>query len=644
MLIRLKLSFLTLGTLLLAAGSYVPGLSGGFLFDDYANITANAALRMPSLNLQDLWHASQSGNSGLLGRPLSMASFALNYALTGDGPLGFKLTNLAIHLTTGGALAVLAVVLLSAPALALSPGRKRAMAALTAAIWLLHPFNLTAVLYVVQRMTSLSALFVVLGCLAYASARLCSLRGTDPWPRLLLAVFVCGPLAAFSKENGVLLYPLLLLIEATLFRFEAGYRLSRKGLVTLHAITVALPAALALLSLALAPGFLLGGYANRDFTAYQRLLTESHVLVWYLRMLFVPDIGQMALLHDGFALSKSLLDPPATLAAVLLLVSLAAVAFIRRRHSPLLSFAIGWFLIGHALESTIIPLELVYEHRNYLPLMGPILAVSYYLLRPHGKVPVRAQAGVALALVLALATATAIRASQWESNQLWLLTQVRNHPDSPRNHALLAEDYARVAGKPGPHQAAVVELAREHYQRSLELRPAMASSLVGLLVLHSQHGLPLQSEWFSRLLQAVERDPVAASSVNAIGGLTECLVRGECAFGRADYEAIVEASQRNSHIGQGASATILSYAARYSAEVMKDYRAALRYEERAIAANPHDLILQFNRVVWLAELGQVQEAIDGLDTIAELDGKGAETRKLREWRRQLLALQQGATG
>jgi hypothetical protein len=76
----------------------------------------------------------------------------------------------------------------------------------------------------------------------------------------LLAVFVCGPLAAFSKENGVLLYPLLLLIEATLFRFEAGYRLSRKGLVALHAITVALPAALALLSLALAPGFLLGGY------------------------------------------------------------------------------------------------------------------------------------------------------------------------------------------------------------------------------------------------------------------------------------------------------------------------------------------------------------------------------------------------
>lgn len=639
MSVRINLLALVLLTALTTA-SYWPGLSGGFIFDDHANITANQALHLTEVEPEALWQASQSGNSGLLGRPLSMVSFALNFVLGGDDPLGFKVTNLAIHLVTGGALAALVLSLLSAPTLpALPETRKRVIAAAAAAIWLLHPLNLSTVLYVVQRMTSLAALFMVLGCLAYTSARLRSLRGAGPWPGLILSLGVCGPLATFSKENGVLLYPLLLLLEATLFRFQGGYRLSRNSLLALHSFTVALPATLMLLSFVLAPDFLLGGYANREFTLQERLLTEARVLVWYLYMLIVPDIGQMALLHDGFAVSRTLLSPVTTLYSILLLAGLTTIAIMSARRLPLLSFGIGWFIIGHALESTIIPLELVYEHRNYVPYIGPIVAASYCLLRPHANVSMRAQSFLALTLVLALAATTAIRASQWQSNEQWLLAQVRNHPESPRNHALLAEAYAGAASHPGPHQAELLELAQSHYLRSLELRPRMVSSLVGLLVLHNQHGLPLRADWFARVVAAVEKEPVAASTVNAIGGLTECLVKGDCFVGRADYLAIIEASQRNPHLGSASAAIMLSFAARYSAAVMKDYEAALRFEERAIDAHPEHLVFHFNRVVWLAELGRVGEAIRGLDTIAKIDAKGVETQKLRDWRQQLLALQ-----
>ena len=92
-------ALILLATLLLCAGVYLPGISGPWMFDDYTNIIHNSYIHISSLSLDNLYHAAFSLESGPLRRPISMASFALNYYFA-DGlkTTPFKATNLGIHL------------------------------------------------------------------------------------------------------------------------------------------------------------------------------------------------------------------------------------------------------------------------------------------------------------------------------------------------------------------------------------------------------------------------------------------------------------------------------------------------------------------------------------------------------------------
>ena len=136
---------------------YLPGLGGGFAFDDYHTIVDNPSLDIQTLSWDALLDAAMSGvGIGPLARPLAMLSFAANRSVAGLRPEAYKLTNLAIHALN----ALLIFGLLRSWLPRLAPRAPTACAWLIAALWALHPINLTAVLYVVQRMTSLSATWV----------------------------------------------------------------------------------------------------------------------------------------------------------------------------------------------------------------------------------------------------------------------------------------------------------------------------------------------------------------------------------------------------------------------------------------------------------------------------------------------------
>ena len=149
------------GLLALVMLAYLPGLRGPFVFDDYPNIVNNPTVAVTTLTAQNLYTAASSNTSGPLGRPLAALSFALDhYRAGGFYPLAFKLTNLAIHLLN----VLLVYALVGRVARRLGAGEGSAAVALfTALLWGLHPLQLTSVLYVVQRMTSLSALWVLAG-------------------------------------------------------------------------------------------------------------------------------------------------------------------------------------------------------------------------------------------------------------------------------------------------------------------------------------------------------------------------------------------------------------------------------------------------------------------------------------------------
>ncbi|MDS4032258.1 MAG: tetratricopeptide repeat protein [Candidatus Contendobacter sp.] len=400
------LLFLVLLFLLMAALTlivYWPGLRGPFLLDDFANLDQLG--KLGGVRNWETFHLYVfSNNSGAGGRPLSMLSFLLNDNTWPSDPRSFKYTNLLLHLLTGILLTWLIYRLL----LARDPQRNDALAArvalLTAALWLLHPFNVSTTLYVVQRMAILSALFSIAGLLVYVAGR--DLLACQPRRAYLLmttSVVIFTPLAVFSKENGALLPLLIAVLEYTALRHPSlnpltpnpspsrgegsDYVDSKTESLSPHPssrwmmLFLGLPNLLIIGYLAFRWNAILHSYHLRPFTLGERLLTESRILCDYLQQLIAPNLGASGIFNENPALSHGLFDPPTTLAAILAIFILIAGAWILRARYPLLSLAVLFFFAGHLLESTFIPLELYFEHRNYLPAIFLFLPLTHWLVK-----------------------------------------------------------------------------------------------------------------------------------------------------------------------------------------------------------------------------------------------------------------------
>ena len=199
---------------------YNKGLLGDYVFDDSINILENSKLALTTLDYTSLKAAFFSGDAGPLGRPISMLSFALNYYFTGFDPFYFKLTNLFIHLFNGLLVFIISLKLfqwLSRQYQTISLKSPSYLACFVCLIWLIHPLNLTSVLYVVQRMTSLSSLFGLLALAIYCIWRTRTLTGLNTV--LALCGVTLSLLASMlSKESGVLFIPLIYWVELIVFQ------------------------------------------------------------------------------------------------------------------------------------------------------------------------------------------------------------------------------------------------------------------------------------------------------------------------------------------------------------------------------------------------------------------------------------------
>ena len=444
------------GLLLLTIAAYLPGLRGPFLFDDPPNIILpiNAWL-----SGQTGWQEIVFGNgSGLLHRPLANLSFLANAAISGLDPLPFKATNLVIHLLCGALIyALLARLLPRDPQLR---ARANLAAVVVAALWLLHPIQVSTVLYVVQRMAQLSALFMLAALLAFVLGRLAleSGRGRAGLLCLFLVLPIATLAAVLSKENGALVPLLCAVIELGYFR--ASQATPRPRVVKwFFAASLLLPAASVLLWYGLHFDRLQAAYNGRLFTLGERLLTQPRVLMDYLGALLLPSGPSLGVYTDDFAVSHSLLDPPATALAIAGLIGLIAAALWSRTRIPAFFTGIGLYLAGHAMESSFIPLEMYFEHRNYLPSFGLFLALAglYGWLQPrllkHSDNPARLKkllGGGVIMLVAMLAIATFARAGVWSSWPLLAEQGVRQHPQSMRAHL----DHANLLQLQGRHAEA----------------------------------------------------------------------------------------------------------------------------------------------------------------------------------------------
>ena len=355
-----------------------PGLGGEFLLDDDINLEGlNGINSAPSLGAALFFIVD--GLASSLGRPVSLASFAVQYYAWPNNPEIFKYTNLMLHLLNGALVFILARMLLNR--LSFSTGKTNWIALFTCAIWLLHPMQISTVLYVVQRMTQLAALFSLLALISYLKGREYSQRHlTDPKARrrgLLAATAgysVFGLLGVLSKENAILLPLLILVIEYSVYRDM----IKDKTWKLWAGVFLYLPLLALIVFLSLSFNGYLDAYLFRPFNMLERVLTEARVLLDYLKNIFFIQPSAYGLFHDDYRISRGLLSPPSTLLAILLTSGLIVMAVrIKTPRLMVLRFGILWFFSAHALEASFVPLELYFEHRNYLALLGPALILAW---------------------------------------------------------------------------------------------------------------------------------------------------------------------------------------------------------------------------------------------------------------------------
>ena len=490
---------------------YHPGLSGDFLFDDFANLPAIGATG-PVHNWAAFWRYITSGHADPTGRPLTLLTFLIDARNWPASPYPFKVTNVILHLINGVLLAWVlwrlgtflaggsttssfrtphsgdpeSVSRLHAgwslddsagpktdsgfdPAgrpgmtngLGFHPagrpgmtidGRGCAIAALFGAgAWLLHPLFVSTTLYIVQREAMLPATFVLVGMLGWMASREALARGhiRRALVGMALSSWLCTCLAVLSKANGALLPLLLLLTEWIVLARRPMPSQARRWHYRAVTAFLILPGALVIAYLLyLLPHSLAAPVESRGWGIGQRLLTEPRALADYLRLLFIPRAHSSGLFNDAFPISTGWLHPGSTIPCAVLILALIGAGFALRRRCPAIALALLFYFTAQLMESGWIPLELYYEHRNYLPAMLLFWPIGLALAKPGVLRFLRVVAAVSILAVLAAFTAQ--RATLWGDGfrqaQVWAAI----NPASARaqtNAALydMAHDRPRLA-------------------------------------------------------------------------------------------------------------------------------------------------------------------------------------------------------
>ena len=438
---------------------YSNTLTGPFIFDDRPNIQQNPKIKLGQLSVTGLMAAGFESPASR--RPVANISFAFNYFLHGYNVVGYHFVNILIHIINSILLYALAKTTLNTSALRrhYDPFALAWIPIFAAFIWGLHPLLTQSVSYIVQRMNSLASLFYMLAILLYARGRLAQNTRSRRW---LLAGCAASSLLAFgTKEITATLPFFMILYEWYFLRGNSNFSFKNNRLVLIGVFTLFI--VLALFYMGTVPSdAILAGYAKRDYTLGQRALTELRVVIFYISLIFWPHPSRLNLDHD-FSLSHSLMDPITTLLALFAIVGTVAAAVYLAKKAPLVSFGILWFFGNLVIESSIIPLEIIFEHRTYLPSMIFILmlvSLAFQIIKPKW-----------LCLTLLFMAIAALSAGTYERNKVWTSSV-----------ALWQDSVSKSKRKARPHNNLGVALAAagrtdeaiEMYRSALQIRPDYA--------------------------------------------------------------------------------------------------------------------------------------------------------------------------
>ncbi|MGY8814122.1 MAG: tetratricopeptide repeat protein [Gammaproteobacteria bacterium] len=365
---------------------YSNSLDAPFVFDDHDNITNNQFIKINELSISQLYDAAFKGIHSF--RPLVKISFALNYYFSGLDVFSYHVVNILIHFLNG-----ILVLFISFQVFkkALEDDRKDLgtkseysaglMAFMTASIFVAHPVQIQSVTYIVQRMNSMAVIFCLLSLCLFLFGRQNKIEGKS-W------VYYAGSIlswvaALLCKQTAAILPGIIILFDWYFYNnydvhwVKQNFKYLASALLIIVVISV----------------FYLGGnpidrilqdYEFREFTMGERLLTEARVFFYYISLLILPLPSRLSLL-PGFSISETLISPYSTLLSVIGLCLILYYAYLNIQKHKIISFCIFWFVLCLVIESTIVGLEIIFEHRLYLPMFGFSILVSYLVFKAVNK-------------------------------------------------------------------------------------------------------------------------------------------------------------------------------------------------------------------------------------------------------------------
>ncbi|HEV2539613.1 MAG TPA: hypothetical protein VGU03_07875 [Frateuria sp.] len=647
--------------LLLATIVYWPGLSGGWLFDDYPNIVDNRAVQPPDAHLSSLVRAALSSPSSEFKRPLASLSFAANYLAAGLDPYWMKLTNLLIHLINGLLIFLLTRRLLFAvrtratlasatsgrAAHNLYDGRSGVLAALIAAAWLVLPINLTGVLYIVQRMESLANAFVLLGLIGYVASRQRMLAGGRGVVGCVLSITLPTAFGLLAKETAVMLPLYAFLIEWIVFAFRRPASPSARDwrVLLLFFVVLILPmlAGLAwIVPQVLSPG----AFSTRDYTLGQRLLSEARIVTDYIGWTLLPTSNALSFYHDDFHASTGLLQPWTTLASLLALAAMAW-AVVRSRHShPLFALGLALYLACHLLTGTILPLELIYEHRNYFASFGLLLAVVPFLAAPRAGIagtvmptlpseidrplPMSLPRYVALGgLILFWAVNTGLTAHAWGDPLRLAIELADRAPDSPRAQYELGRMY--IIYSRYERDSPFTRLAYAPLERAAAMPSSSILPQQALIFMNSRMGLPLKESWWDSMIAKLGARRPGVQDESSLSALTQCALEGLC---HLPPQRMVDAFLAAlSH--PNPSARLLATYGDYAWNALGDRQLGLNLSEEAMAAQPAESAYRITYIRMLVALGRTKDALHAYQKLEQMNIGGELDKELQDLRQAI---------
>ena len=432
---------------------YSSNLNGPFIFDD-SRIQNNPQIHLTDLTFENLIRAGFESSPKT--RPVAHISFALNYYFHGFNTRGYHLVNITIHVLTAILLYLFIKTTLNLPLLQSKYGEYALLPFAAALIWAVHPLQTQSVTYIIQRMNSMSSMFYILSLYLYVKGRIAK-KIWHMWT-LFFSAFFAGLLALGSKETAATL-PFFIFLYEWYFLQDLDLSWLKKqffpALILLLCIVLLVFAYLGKSPIE----SIMGSYGAREFTLTQRILTEFRVVFFYISLLLFPHPSRLNLDHD-FALSTGLATPITTIASAGFLLILLVISISSARKHRLVSFCLLWFFGNLVIESSLISLEIIFEHRNYLPSMMMVLLVLILIfpILKHSSVKV-----VFICIVMLLF-------SYWtfERNKVW------NDKIS-----LWSDCAAKSPGKARPHNNLGVALKKqgrvheaiEHFKQTIDLDP-----------------------------------------------------------------------------------------------------------------------------------------------------------------------------